>query len=398
MLFPFVVLNDVEDDVKETWCKFYNRPQAYDYRIHEGVWRRTQEECNKASSGWRDEHDARRRLLQFRHHFEMTEDQLGRSALCIARSYLWLHYRLPAQELEQLRTAVSNALLRSGWSPEPDSELARWSLGSLCLTISEGTREGAYGAVEYELMTHDYNPTQEFRNRPWDILRTGFRKTLSPQSTTRFRDLCDVEALFPAHVELGCGPSIEAGIPPLHDLHRTYRVIDPHSKRFIWSWPEDDLLVSLIENPIATYLKFASHFVSCLRSKPSEFYTGLAQLVAHGDIIEPVINNNFDGLPRRVGLKERCIRRFEESEIVPDIEFHPQAKALFVFGCHADRRRVQEAARQRGLKVVHIDPEGFHIDGNFYPYPLEAPQAADMVVNQPAGHAIKQMLASRTFL
>ncbi|MFE7359308.1 hypothetical protein ACFU8Q_41140 [Streptomyces sp. NPDC057543] len=46
-------------------------------------------------------------------------------------------------------------------------------------------------------------------------------------------------------------------------------------------------------------------------------------------------------------------------------------------------------ARAAGLKVFHVDPEGFpRPDGSWFEYPLEAPQTGDVVVRKSATDAI----------
>jgi len=54
---------------------------------------------------------------------------------------------------------------------------------------------------------------------------------------------------------------------------------------------------------------------------------------------------------------------------------------LLVVGSHADRRKVQRQAREKGLKIIYADPEGF-FDKNkvFTPYPMEAPKDEDLVL------------------
>lgn len=74
-----------------------------------------------------------------------------------------------------------------------------------------------------------------------------------------------------------------------------------------------------------------------------------------------------------IDLKEKYVRRFEEFQIVPEIEFHPDARSLLVVGAHADRRRVEKQAREKGLQVIYVDPEGYlNPSGATIPYPLES--------------------------
>lgn len=73
------------------------------------------------------------------------------------------------------------------------------------------------------------------------------------------------------------------------------------------------------------------------------------------------------------------VRRYDETHVIPKIDFHPQAKSLFVIGSHADRRRIQHAARERGLLIVYVDPEGYRIGDQFNNYPLESPRDEDIL-------------------
>ncbi|MCJ1680480.1 hypothetical protein MTF65_24665 [Streptomyces sp. APSN-46.1] len=84
------------------------------------------------------------------------------------------------------------------------------------------------------------------------------------------------------------------------------------------------------------------------------------------------------------------MRRYDQR--IPPVHFHPDAMALVVIGLHADRRWVAKRAREAGLKVFHVDPEGFpRPDGSWFEYPLEAPQTGDVVVRQTAADAISDL-------
>jgi hypothetical protein len=87
------------------------------------------------------------------------------------------------------------------------------------------------------------------------------------------------------------------------------------------------------------------------------------------------------------GLQEQYVRRFDE--IVPPVDFHPEARSLLVAGSHADRRQMQRCAREAGLKVFFVDPECC-VDnaGNRIRYSLEAPQEGDYHCRRAAGDAL----------
>ncbi|MFH1863445.1 MAG: hypothetical protein ABIJ85_00840 [bacterium] len=86
-----------------------------------------------------------------------------------------------------------------------------------------------------------------------------------------------------------------------------------------------------------------------------------------------------------MNLKERYIRRFDEPQLFPEIDFHSDARSLLVVGAHADRRKVEKSARDRGLQVIYVDPEGYRDkNGRFISYPLESPQDADILIRMTA--------------
>jgi hypothetical protein len=124
------------------------------------------------------------------------------------------------------------------------------------------------------------------------------------------------------------------------------------------------------------------------------FHHTLRSLHDRGWVVGDIVTNNFDGLCSRVGLEERVVRRFEEGHIIPSVRFHPDARSLTVVGGHADRRRIQAAARQKGLEVICVDPEGFESDDGFCEYPLESPQDRDLLYRESATRAF-QAIASR---
>lgn len=66
-------------------------------------------------------------------------------------------------------------------------------------------------------------------------------------------------------------------------------------------------------------------------------------------------------------------------------------KSLIVVGSHADRRRIQAAARQKGLQVIYIDPEGYFEKDNFIEYKLESPQDEDIIYRKGASQAFKDI-------
>jgi hypothetical protein len=57
----------------------------------------------------------------------------------------------------------------------------------------------------------------------------------------------------------------------------------------------------------------------------------------------------------------------------------------------------QRYARNRGLKVVYIDPERYIApDGSVISYPVESPQDIDLFVRMPAGEAMPRLYRALT--
>jgi hypothetical protein len=163
----------------------------------------------------------------------------------------------------------------------------------------------------------------------------------------------------PYQIELGGGASIELGIPPLNHLHNVYQVTDTLTSQFAFG-DNDHLIVDLLRDFESFYKNKASlAYKSSLLAEPNKFYKLLQELYQNKMAVGDVITNNFDGLVSLIGLKERYVRKYEDSDIIPHIDFDKDAKSLIVIGSHADRRLVQEAARRQGLQIVYIDPERY---------------------------------------
>ncbi|MFG3240699.1 MULTISPECIES: hypothetical protein [unclassified Streptomyces] len=195
-------------------------------------------------------------------------------------------------------------------------------------------------------------------------------------------------------MEIGCGTSVEAGIPPLHRLREIYRVTDrqghvSREHRFILSPTADTLLHEVLTEPEEKTAEFVEMFRACFLAEPTLVMRALKELKDAGHLVGPVITNNFDVLAARAGLDECFMRRCDQA--VPDVEWVDGAKALLV-GLHADRRKVQDRARARGMQIVYLDPEGFWHDDQFMPYPLEGPQDSDLVCRATAAEALPALV------
>lgn len=85
----------------------------WDFCSEEGIWRRTQSNENKEESDWRDINDGRRRMLHYKHVYDLIEINQEKF-LVIKESYIWVHYLLPEEELRELRDNIKNFLRQGG--------------------------------------------------------------------------------------------------------------------------------------------------------------------------------------------------------------------------------------------------------------------------------------------
>jgi len=364
----------------------------------EGIWRRTQDERNVVESGRKSPHDKRRRMLHFIDQYGLVVDEESTSLGVIA-PYLWMQVASPREEIDGYLTDLEKALYLGQWDrtemyddhrefKKDDMRLSLHLLSSDPRDIQEGrTFPADYLMLEAVFEGTNTSISYQQKLSPWSVLNTGIREKDVRGKPTIISDLNELKKndLFPIQLELGCGPSIEAGVPPLHYLHGIYYVTKAKTGGFIFGPEKDKLLVDIAGNPEQFYQRAALPYVRSIACNPTPFYELMARLHQEGILVGDVITNNFDGLPSLVGLPERYVRRYEETHITPKIEFHPDARSLVVVGSHADRRRIQHSARQQGLKVIYVDPEGYTFpDGSFTSYPLESPQDCDYLIKMTA--------------
>lgn len=357
----------------------------------EGLWRRTQSAENKIQSGWRTEKDARRKVL---HYF--YDMDIERESFLLKNIFLWVCYTFPQREIERYELRIKRIIQEFGWREICYGKYHKGSL-EICLAevgISPKDEQAGrqfpadYRTLEIAITSEGYEGYKKAQENPWDVLASGFRKKeVEGREVNRIHSIEELTPFLPAQIELGCGPSIEAGIAPLKDLHAIYFISEPWPPyKFILDLNQDRLVDNIISEPKTFFTQATQIYKRILVARITKFYKVLRILHAKGIFVGPIITNNFDGLSSVVGLKTDYIRKYSDKDIVPKIEFDQRAKSLLAIGSHADRRHVQKQARQAGLVVVHIDPEGFYEEnGLFVPYPLESPQNGDFVWNSTAG-------------
>ena len=375
-------------------------------RWTESIWRRHQDPGNAALSGWRSPDDRRRRLVHFHDEYGIR----GRDFV-LRGTHVWVGVSLPAPEVEAYEARIRSGLARGGWDARPGaSGPARWERGRLEARL-EIVREhpedadrgytlpAGYRTLTLTVRSRDHATPDGLERRPFrwfhdvgmrPMLSAGAPRTIGPQ---------ELLSHFPAQLELGCGPSTEAGIPHLSTLHRIYGV-SRGDFSFIFT-PEDDGLLDLLDAPEAKVQQMTEIYRQCLLAEPTSFYHAIRTLFDRGLLVGPVITNNFDCLCAEMGLEEASLRRYDAEpyfELMrsgpgPTLEFDPRARTLLVVGVHADRRLAQRAARARGLTVAYVDPESYRDPaGRLMHYPVEAPQTGDVIVRAPAGEAFTALM------
>jgi hypothetical protein len=405
MKFPFVVIPDLTDAELARYHRHINSDESgWHRKWTESIWRRHQHPSNAAKSGWRSEADQKRRLI----HFYDEYDVAGRSFV-LRNAYLWLNLTLPEEHIEEYRATVEENLERGDWradgfATEAGLRHALYRRGDLVAHIAwsrvhpEDERRGRrppdhYANLDLRVVTDGYRLPDGWAERPWRVFfDVGLRRVLPRQAPRMVSPEALIEHL-PAQLELGCGPSIEAGIPHLSSLHRIYGV--SHSDYGFVFRAQDDAALDLFAEPERKYAEMTDIYRACVGARSTPFYRAMHDLHRRGRFVGPIITNNFDCQVADLGLPEISLRRYDWGPYYPVIEHHPDARSLLVVGVHADRRLVQMRARERGLRVLFIDPEEYvGPDGRPIHYPVEAPQSDDCFVRATAEEALTRLHAA----
>lgn len=406
MKFPLTIVPQLTERQKRRYRQHMDSDRTgWHRRFTESIWRRHQHPSNARLSGWDSPEDKRRRLIHFYDEYGIEGD-----AFVMRNSYLWINLTLPRQDIANYRALLLRNLRSGGWEPTaPGRAGESWRRGDLVASSvvravhPEDERRGAHFPADYRnlevtVRTHDYQYPETLPLRPWRWFYDVGLRTLVPRGNPRLMEPEEIARHLPAQVELGCGPSTEAGVPHLSNLHRIYSVSKPDFS-FIFK-PEDDVVFDLFAAPENKYREMADIYRACIVAEPTPFYIALRDLWRHGHLVGPVITNNFDCLCADIGLEEISLRRYDTEPYFPmtcrgeypSVTFDPRAKTLLIVGVHADRRLAQLRARERGLKIIYIDPERYLApDGEAIPYLVESPQDQDGLVRMTAGEAMPKL-------
>ncbi|MEU3220650.1 hypothetical protein [Streptomyces sp. NPDC006971] len=396
MFLPYPVIEQLDDAQVATWEKHFagakhERPRA----IEEGIWRRTQDPANAIQSGWSEDEQGRRRIVHYRYRYDL-DYTFPVPRLVLADLYLYTSVLGPKAEIDEYRSNVRFWLIQGGWRQVDD---AMWSKGDLRVTVTpydthpqdeRASRETPTGfcSLDVVFLSEDFELTRNVRQMPWNVLAGGIRIRDERGNPTYADDLSELKNYLPFQVEIGCGTSVEAGVPPLHFLHQAYRVTErtdnvmKQTHPFVLSPQKDTLVREMLLDATAKADELVTMFRVSFLAEPTAAHHALKALHDAGHFVGPVLQHNFDLLAARAGLEECFVRRYDQK--IPPVPFHPEAKALLVVGLHADRRSVEKRARERGLKVFYVDTEGLEEFGTYMPYPLEGPQDGDVIVKAEA--------------
>lgn len=407
MKFPYVILPELTDQQLHRFEHHVNSDASgWHRKWTESIWRRHQHPTNAKLSGWQSSEDSKRRLI----HFYDEYDVEGR-AFVLKNAYLWVNWTLPEPHIDEYRAAILAGLERGGWSKaEPvtgaSGDEISFRRGDLvatmkgCVVHAEDLRRGVKQPADYRnldlvVKNASYVLPTGWSERPWRVFHeVGLRKVL-PRGEPRVVDAEQLADYLPAQLELGCGPSIEAGIPHLSNLHRIYGVSLPNFG-FIYRAAQDGVL-ELLSAPEAKYAEMTDIYRACLVAGSTDFYRAIGTLRERDLLVGPVITNNFDCQCSDLGFPEISLRNYDWEPYYPKVSYDPRAKSLLVVGVHADRRLIQMRAREQGLQVIFVDPEAYVApDGTRIHYPVEAPQDEDLFVRSTASDALSRLLRHLT--
>lgn len=363
----------------------------------EGCWLRNQRPENKNQSNYVDESTVRRRYVHFYDKYQLINEN-GESYLALAKPYLHITNTLPENEISEMKTRILNVLKASQFKQNGNVFLKdnmEVDLFEYKVHPKNTTKfPNNYSSFDITIKLKDYK-TDDLTNRMWLLSTKMYRMPDKRENPTYTDNLDEIKKYLPAQIEMGCGPSLEANIPPLYKMHELYKVQNHDTGKFYFA-SEDNLAEELIKNIDIMYRKFAEVPINCIEAELTDGYKTFGQLYNKGYLKGIVFNNNFDRLVRRMNINETILRIYDIDTYLPQCEFAEGVKSLICIGCHADRRQIQRQARQKGLKVIYIDPEGFYTDKGFEPYLIEGPKNEDYILKMTFEDAMR--LFKRDFL
>jgi len=381
-------------EISEKQAEVFNKYFAEDGNFcFEGCWLRNQRPENAKKSGYIDETTQRRRYVHF---YDTYCDEVinGKHYLALADYYLYVTNTLPKEEIYAYVNKITKALDENNFIKNNNSYFKDNTQVDIMFYEKhpKNTSEfpANYISCDIIIRSKGFDYTKHY-DRMWALSRKMYRMPEQRGNPTYITDVKEILKYLPAQVEMGCGPSIDTGIPPLYEMHDTYKVQNHITGKFYFC-DQDNLILSVIEDEAKMRKIFAKVPIACISAEHTNGYKYFNELYKKVYFKGTVYNNNFDRLVKRFDIPEKILRIYDINEYIAKTNFETDVKSLVCMGCHADRRQVERQARQNGLKIIFIDPEGFYNKDGFEPYPIEGPKDGDIILKMTFEEAMKKLL------
>lgn len=376
MKFPYKICKLTNNEVN-IFNKYFATKGEF---VFEGIWFRSQEEVNKNVSGYIDNTTRNRRTIHYNHVFYVKDNYL-----MVKSSYIYLSIRLNNNEYDKYLNDIINTLENNNYIKNNNIYIK----DNLNIMINKYDKHpydeiiDNYKTVDIIVKSDNLNNTDKLFNQVWNLQVKGIRERDTRGNPKYINDFNELKEYFPMAVELGCGPSIEAGVMPLYKLHEIYKV-QRHSDGKFYFGTSDTLIKQIIEKDNVKFDEFYEIIAECIKAKPTNFHYNLKKMYDKKLFTMNLFNNNFDRLCKRIGINENILRVYKIENYFPKVIFDKDVKALLCIGTHADRRFIQRQARNQGLKIIYVDPEGFNTDNEFFKYEIEGAKDEDYILKMTA--------------
>lgn len=376
MKFPYKICKLTNNEVN-IFNKYFATKGEF---VFEGVWFRSQNEVNKNVSGYINNTTRNRRTIHYNHVFYVKDNYL-----MVKSSYIYLSIRLNNNEYDKYLNDIINTLENNNYIKNNNIYIK----DNLNIIINKYDKHpydeiiDNYKTVDIIVKSDNLNNTDKLFNQVWNLQVKGIRERDTRGNPKYINDFNELKEYFPMAVELGCGPSIEAGVMPLYKLHEIYKV-QRHSDGKFYFGTSDTLIKQIIEKDNVKFDEFYEIIAECIKAKPTNFHYNLKKMYDKKLFTMNLFNNNFDRLCKRIGINETILRVYNIENYFPKVIFDKDIKALLCIGTHADRRFIQRQARNQGLKIIYVDPEGFNTDNEFFKYEIEGAKDEDYILKMTA--------------
>jgi len=362
----------------ETFKNYFLENGEYSF---EGCWLRDQRKENAARSGYINETTKRRRFIHFYNTYNLLEEN-GECFLNLKNFYIYVTNTLPKKEVDEYLNKILEVLKTQNFEKTSNTTFLKNEFEvviNLYENHPQNTSSFPKDYLSCDIVLHNKGyEYKEIQERMWDLSRKNYRQPDKRENPKYVYSAKEILEFLPAQIEMGCGPSIDAGIPPLHEMHETYRVQNHITGKFYFS-SEDTLILDVLKEPNKMFKKFSQTLLKCIRAEHTKGYLDFKKLYDKGLFKGIVYNNNFDRLVKRLDIPEQIIRTYSFDTVIPTAKFDKDVKSLICIGCHADRRKVEKQAREQNLKIIFIDPEGFYTEDGFDEYLIEGPKNEDII-------------------